>query len=248
MNYRPILGISNAKTTKGENIDNIDYSDLDREITAYLTGISYLAPHRIADSKVNLCPNATPDCIKYCLFNSGRGKFKTVKQARINKTKDFLQDKDLYMRSLVKDIRKVQRKALREGLKPTIRLNGTSDIDWSKIRHKPSGKNIFEIFPSVQFYDYTKSITRALNNKQTNYHLTFSYTGKNLFNALCALESGINVAMVFESTLPKKFRKYTVIDGDKHDLRFLDKKGVVVGLTYKKSVKKDAYKQNLFIA
>jgi hypothetical protein len=41
------------------------------------------------------------------------------------------------------------------------------------------------------------------------------------------------VAVVFEKELPKVSLFREVIDGDIHDLRFLDKQGVIVGLKAK---------------
>jgi hypothetical protein len=40
--------------------------------------------------------------------------------------------------------------------------------------------------------------------------------------------------------MPKTFKGFKVIDGDKDDLRFLDPKGVVVGLYAKGKAKQDA--------
>ena len=48
-----------------------------------------------------------------------------------------------------------------------------------------------------------------------------------------------NKAVVFRKELPDTFRGVKVIDGDKHDMRFLDESNVVVGLTAKGPAKKD---------
>jgi hypothetical protein len=69
-----LLGISNAKTSKGENL-------------GVLTGILYLAPHTIAGK--NLCPFASAGCAAACLYSAGRGAFNSVQRARIAKTKLF---------------------------------------------------------------------------------------------------------------------------------------------------------------
>ena len=53
----------------------------------YLTGIIYLAPYKL--SGFNICPNAV-NCINSCLFNSGRGKFNNVYNARIKKANCFM--------------------------------------------------------------------------------------------------------------------------------------------------------------
>lgn len=41
------------------------------------------------------------------------------------------------------------------------------------------------------------------------------------------------------SRVPEHFKGYRVIDGDAHDLRFLDPKGVVVGLKAKGAARRD---------
>ena len=41
------------------------------------------------------------------------------------------------------------------------------------------------------------------------------------------------MAVVFCETLPKTWNGFQVIDGDKHDARFLDEPGTVVGLLAK---------------
>jgi hypothetical protein len=42
-----------------------------------------------------------------------------------------------------------------------------------------------------------------------------------------------NVAVVFKDKLPSRWMSRPVIDGDKHDLRFKDPSGVIVGLVAK---------------
>jgi hypothetical protein len=53
------------------------------------------------------------------------------------------------------------------------------------------------------------------------------------------LDTGVNMAVVFRDKLPKTFRGLRVINGDADDLRFLDPKGVVVGLKAKGKAKHD---------
>ena len=144
------------------------------------------------------------------------------------------------MRLIVKDIEALIRKADRLGVKPCVRLNGTSDIQWETIE-LDNGKNIFEEFPNVIFYDYTKIPTRKVS-KFKNYHLTWSYSEANQKYAdyfKTALDKGMNVAVVFKNELPVSYKNTRVINGDKDDLRFLDDKGVIVGLKAKGKAKKD---------
>lgn len=229
MSYKKLLGVANAKTSKGEDLN-------------YLTGIVYLAPADIVEG-VNLCPFASKGCKSACLYSAGRGKFSNVQAARVAKTVLFRDNLNYFMWSLIKDIQALVRKAKRKGLTPCVRLNGTSDIRWENVRHR-GGKNIFELFPNVQLYDYTKDFKRvdALKGRWGNYHLTFSMSEAraNQRQAWKLLEQGVNVAMVFRSELPSSHNGYDVIDGDKHDLRFLDKRGVIVGLKAKGDAKKDS--------
>lgn len=124
---------------------------------------------------------------------------------------------------------------------PAVRLNGTSDLPWENIRL--NGKNIMEHYPQVQFYDYTKSMARAMAHAAgimpANYHITFSRSETNETAARGILKSGGNVSVVFSGGLPKRWAGREVIDGDKNDLRFLDPRGVVVGLIAKGPGRKD---------
>ena len=224
-----ILSVSaDSKTVKGEKL-------------GYLTGILYLAPYNL--SGTNLCPNAdNAQCHKACLYSAGRGAFNNVQQARLNKTERFNNDLDNFMLDLVWSIEKVIRKAKRGGLTPVIRLNGTSDIDWQTIP-VANKNNIFNVFPLVQFYDYTKQPRKSKSN---NYHLTFSYSGVKSYAKTVekALRLGINMAVVFRKELPLYFMGLRVIDGDESDLRFLDKRddtgqAVIVGLKAKGKARKD---------
>lgn len=217
-----LLTTANYKTVKGEKI-------------GYLTGILYLAPADLVQG-VNLCPFASEGCKQSCLYTAGRGAFGNVKQARVAKTEMFRDNKQMFLLTLMKDIRALVRKAEKLKLTPCIRLNGTSDIRWECIKHE--GKTIFEIFPSVQFYDYTADYLRKFENMPKNYHLTFSRKENNEIHALEMLSKGVNVAMVFEK-LPESYRGYKVISGDENDVRFIDEKGVIVGLTAKGKAKKD---------
>jgi hypothetical protein len=103
------------------------------------------------------------------------------------------------------------------------------------------GKSLMEMFPAVQFYDYTKSERRMfdflLGKMPANYHMTFSRSENNEASCARVLALKGNVAAVF-SKLPKRFLGVLVVSGDDSDLRFLDPAGVVVGLTPKGKAKK----------
>lgn len=117
-------------------------------------------------------------------------------------------------------------------MKLAVRLNCTSDINIEEFNC--GEKNILELFPDTQFYDYTKVYERIpLTKKYKNYDLTFSYDGTNWKICEELLKKGHRVAVVFDTQLPEMFRGYTVIDANKDDVRYLDDVGVICGLNYK---------------
>jgi hypothetical protein len=116
-----------------------------------------------------------------------------------------------------------------------FRLNGTSDLSWEKYDMLP-GLNVFECFPDIQFYDYTKVLGRKAG--YDNYFLIFSQADGNEADVTKAMAQGMNVAAVFDE-VPETYKGKTVINADETDLRFLDPKGVIAGLKAKGKAKKD---------
>ena len=221
---------SDAKTVKGETL-------------GFLTGILYLAPANT--TKWNTCPMAKKaQCDVACLNTAGRGAFSSVQQARINKTEWFFTERNDFMQQLVVDIAKLIRKANKQGLKPLVRLNGTSDIRWETIGFTDvtgiEYVNIFAAFPNIQFYDYTKRGNRT--ELPSNYDLTFSYSGVEGFQPYVenALLNNMRMAVVFrkEKDIPTTFMGIPVVSGDNSDVRHLDDK-VIVGLYAKGKAKLD---------
>jgi len=224
--FASILGVgTNSKTVK---------SDLEGE---YLTAISYLQPNRTT------CPFARmAKCDVGCLNLAGRGGMSNVQNVRADRTQCFYNHNKLFMNLLVLEIRAHIRKASKKGVKPAIRLNGTSDIDWSEVARA---------FPEVQFYDYSKDLGRVRKNAfPSNYHVTLSYSGASIaYKARCLeiLEANpaLNLAVVFRDEETVKALEGStilgrvVIDGDKTDLRFSDPKGAIVALYAKGPAKHD---------
>ena len=204
----------------------------------YFSRIMYLAPHNLADGKNTVCPYATvAKCHEPCLNLSGNGFYNSVQKARIRKTLMFLNDKGAFMTELFKDIFKFEKECKDLGKLPALRLNGTSDIQWETIKIKKD-KSIFEYFPDVLFYDYTKIPTRKVEGID-NYHLTWSYSEATKKYADLFDKVPYNKAVVFRKELPSMFKGLKVIDGDKHDMRFLDEPNVVVGLKAKAKARTD---------
>ena len=221
-----LLTLGNTKTAKGTS-------------KGILTFILHLAPAKL--SGFNVCPMASKGCAAACLNTAGRGRFDRTQAARVRKTREFFENRDSFMAQLVKDIKAAVRKADREGYDPAIRLNGTSDIRWENM---PVGgfPNLMAMFPTVQFYDYTKIANRK--GIPANYHLTFSRSESNDGDVAKVLGTPVNIAVVFNvkkgAPLPAVWNGRTVIDGDVTDVRFFDPASVIVGLRSKGDGKHDA--------
>ena len=216
----------------------------------YNTYIMHLAPADL--SGYQTCPKATAGCKAACLNTAGRGgMFKkgentnTIQQARIRKTKMFFENRTEFMAQLVKDIELGIKQSVKKDLIPVFRLNGTSDLSFEKyevVRNGVLYRNIFDAFPETQFYDYTKILGRKVNDIK-NYSLTFSAADGNDTDVMKAIAQGYNIATVFgikkTEPMPEYYNGLPVFNGDESDLRFLDPKGVVVGLYAKGKAKKD---------
>ncbi|NJO63192.1 MAG: hypothetical protein HC836_34725 [Richelia sp. RM2_1_2] len=206
------------------------------------TYVLYLAPWKSAGytsqgKQINTCAKATSECISGCLNTAGQARLREeVNNARIIRTRLFYNNRDFFMDWLIAEIETAKKLAAKKMQKFAVRLNGTSDL--SPELFKRNGKNILEIFPDVQFYDYTKVFNRsALLAKYKNYHLTFSYSGENWSECEAFLKTGGNAAIVFnvrrKKALPAMYKGFNIIDGDLHDYRPLDGNRILVGLRWK---------------
>lgn len=205
----------------------------------YRTKIMYLLPHKMSGK--NLCANASPGCIGTCLNTSGRGRMNSVQEARLKKAQFFINNPSAFFQQLKKELTTFEKSCERNGFSPAVRLNGITDVPW-EYYNAEDGFNIIDLFPNILFYDYTKSYARMTNflsgEFPSNYHLTFSRSELNETESLDVLRRGGNVAVVFRDGLPSKWKRFTVFDGDKNDLRFLDPHGVC-GLLAKGKAKHD---------
>ena len=210
------------------------------------TGVLYLAPADLSGHEV--CNSRTKGCTAVCLFTSGHGAYKKVKQARLRKTMVYAHRRKLFMKQLHTDILNLKVDAASKGMQPAVRLNGTSDINWvQEPVFDMLYEHIFDLHPDVQFYDYTKRIEILEDALGVdNYHLTFSRaeTKKNHIDCEVALDLGYNLTVVFGKKLPPIYMDYPVVDGDRHDVRFWDTFSaddgpVVIGLKAKGKARLD---------
>jgi len=219
-----LLSTANPKIQKGTKL-------------CYLSFILHLAPADLSGRET--CPKRTAGCTAACLNTAGRGgMFKRgentnmIQKARIRKTQYFFDNRAAFMQDLMQDIAKAMNYAAKKGLTPVFRLNGTSDISWEKYVVNGQGDNIFQMFHMVQFYDYTKVLGRKVKHLD-NYHLTFSKADGNDADVAEALLQGMSVVAVYDA-IPAG-----VPSADETDLRFLDPRGIMLGLKAKGRAKKD---------
>jgi hypothetical protein len=219
-----LLSTANPKIQKGTKL-------------GYLSFILHLAPADLSGRET--CPKRTAGCTAACLNTAGRGGMfrkgettNVIQKARIRKTQLFFNDRTTFFNQLTQDITKAIALARKLGLKPVFRLNGTSDLSWEKYEVPNTGLNIFQIFPEVQFYDYTKILGRKVAHID-NYHLTFSKADGNDTDVARALAQGMSVVAVYDE-IPEG-----VPSADETDLRFLDPRGIMLGLKAKGRAKKD---------
>ena len=229
-----LLTSGNQKILKGENL-------------GYITKGIHLAPANLSGYEV--CQWRSKGCTMACLNTAGRGQMQRTQDSRIAKTKLFFEERFDFLTKLSKEIISSVKSASKKSMQAVFRPNLTSDIAWENIINE-DGVTIFEKHGKTQFYDYTKSFKRmcAFLGKPfikgekfpSNYHLTFSRSEHNDTKCEMVLAMGGNVAVVFRNQLPKTWKGFEVVNGDETDLRFLDKKGVVVGLIEKGLAKKDS--------
>ena len=216
----------NPKTDKNQSVEG-----LENIVVLHLN----LAPADL--SGYNVCPMASQGCKSACLHTAGNPVFQAQKdKGRINRARFYMQDRDKFMTQLTRELVNFVKWCDKNKKIGVVRLNTTSDISWENY-------NLFEKFPMLQFYDYTKIQKRALKFARgeypPNYHLTYSLNEDNYDKAVEVLNEGGNIAVVFRKDLPDTFMGKKVVNGDLHDLRYLDPKNVVVGLKAKGKAKTD---------
>ena len=190
------------------------------------------------------CSHATPGCLKACLgHTSGRMGQQKATDSRDRRSALYWCDIDEFMTTLRRDLKRLVGQAEKRDMVPAVRLNGTSDLAWEKTH-----REMFDEFPEVNFFDYTKIGKRmhefldgqtSTGPWPSNYHLTLSVSERNEQDARQVLHAGGGVAVVFWPKLPATWRGVDVINGEEHDARFRDPTPCVVGLSARGLAKKD---------
>jgi hypothetical protein len=192
-----------------------------------------MAPHRLAGVG-NLCPHASKGCVALCLgeHSGNAALYPAVLKSRIAKAQLMMRDRPQFLKEMTAGIRRARATAKHQKLNLCVRLNGATDVAWERL-----APSVFADNADLQFVDYTKSVKRALEHARgqlpANYHLTFSRSETNEADCRRVLEAGGNVAVVFAGEFPEHYLGFPVINGDAHDLRHLDGRGVVVALSPK---------------
>jgi hypothetical protein len=182
-------------------------------------------------SNFNMC-GGEGACLLTCLVFSGVDnllKSKSLElsntlKKRIRRTFMFLNEREFFVEKLKSEVTMLGHTYKNVA----VRLNVVSDLDWSKVL------DLSSFAENVKFYDYTKKSSNITNNKRISF--TYSASEKDSDEDLqTMLSKGYNVAMVFKK-VPQTWNGFEVIDGDKNDDRYNDKKGVVVGLKQKTTI------------
>jgi hypothetical protein len=250
MNQLIYQNLSKAKKLLGISyLGSVNFTAKHKKAFSFneLTYALYLSPANTSGYEV--CPKRTVECTLACLHESGYNRIDLkngINESRIKKTKLFFENREFFMHLLIDEIKSTYLKALNQEYSFSVRLNNVSDVNPE--RFKLNNINILEIFPEVNFFDYTKVLSRLkLLEKYPNYDLTFSYSGENWDECQEALKNNVRVAVVFKDKIPEEYKGIQVVSGDEYDMRYRDPKNVIVGLKFKKVRNKLDFSNSNFV-
>ena len=225
-----------------------------------ITYCIYLAPHNMATPNDNRTVCAfSQHCAPFCLNSSGRNKGDILARgegqsliniARIKRTKMWWENREDFMRLCIHEIKRTKKYAEKKGMGFSVRVNGTSDLNIEQFIDPDTKLNILELFPNIQFYDYSKAYARSLYliKKYKNYDVTLSYDGFNENACRDFLRQGGKVAVVFDTLtgdMPVSFCGYKVESGNEYDMRYLNSPKCVIGLHYHRTA--NDYKSGKYV-
>lgn len=190
-------------------------------------------------------------CLTECIgFHAGMNSIPRNRKLKDERSRFLQVDPAGFMRQLNEEIAAFCVKAKRKDMKVAIRLNTYSDIAWERggldsMAGLIPTKGFFERWSHVKFYDYTKDHRRLddwiKGRNPKNYYLNYSHNGQkeDILRVWKAYHGRVNPVIVAndvkrgkggkpDEPFPKRWCGVPVIDGDKHDARFLDPKGIVM--------------------
>lgn len=164
-------------------------------------------------------------CATTCLSHAGRNAMPAGLTARLWRTEAFYRDRPAFLTTLTREVTTFARRARRLGLTPAFRPNLLSDLPLL-------AAHLAATVPDVLLYDYTKVPPGAWADIP-GYHRTYSYSERTTAADLRdAVARGASVAVILDipahthGPLPPTLTLHgvtlPVLDGDTHDLRFLD--------------------------
>ena len=236
--------VTNPSGTKGANLNIITTKQYKLNKSAsrgVLTAGIQLAPSTEASTVlgrsdlIDVCSMAGV-CKELCLKFTGRNQYPTHALARARRNALLHDDPEAFYAQVIRELRAVERKAMRENMDFAIRPNALSDLP--KLAHR-----IALEFPDANVYDYTK-LPKPWMRTRPNYTLAYSVSERSTdADILGAIEHGINCAVVLDvrkgEPLPATYTlagvTLPVWDGDVSDLIYTYPTGVIIGLRWKGS-------------
>ena len=115
-----------------------------------LNAVQYLSPDVEAGIEGHTsCPFATPGCVSTCIKTTGHNVTSMAQRARVKRTLRWYLDPLRTAQDALAEVSRLERRAARQNLVPTVRFNGTSDDRfWAMV---PGWEE-----RATRFYDYTK--------------------------------------------------------------------------------------------
>jgi hypothetical protein len=211
---RPILTTKQTKLDKAQG-----------DITGYVNRGLTLATSREASpfigSAFDACIGATDACRLACVGSrTGQGRLPSSAIARIGRTIALHVDPVTFWARYDREVQREQRRAERKGYRLAMRCNVASD-------HAHVAARSAATHPDVAHYDYTAiaANVRRVDGVRRVYSLKDGAQRRMLAKRM--IDEGRGVAVVFAASarrkepLPATWNGAPVIDGDLHDLWFL---------------------------